>query len=238
MQKSISLLLHPFHRYWRHSYTHHTSLYISTATTLFIVCKKTWKSGRATSGHFADTQTWRSVNMWLRGQKRKTTMERKLVMDRIHQSIHVTSQRKQTRTSKKVRKEKWRWQSRRRPVSECRNEQTVQQTPGDSDDESDGQCGDQEEECRAATLARDPGAPTTAEIAKHAASHRPYRNWSLHCIRRRGGSRQHRTDKSSKRTITLMGAEHCFIGGEMAAHESPVFVMVDTETSVVFTLYA
>ena len=31
-----------------------------------------------------------------------------------------------------------------------------------------------------------------------------------------------------------MTADHCFIGGEMAAHESRVLVKVDTEMSMVF----
>ena len=36
--------------------------------------------------------------------------------------------------------------------------------------------------------------------------------------------------------LTVHGAseDYCFIGGEMAAHESPVLVMMDTETSMVF----
>ena len=45
------------------------------------------------------------------------------------------------------------------------------------DHESEVQCGDEAEESRADKSARDPGAPATAEIAKHAVSHWPYRSW-------------------------------------------------------------
>ena len=79
-------------------------------------------------------------------------------------------------------------------VSECRHEERCSEVPGMSDDKSEVQGGDGEEEGRAAKPARDLGAPTTAEIAKHAVSHWPYRG-CLHCIRGRGSSRQHKTDK-------------------------------------------
>ena len=101
-----------------------------------------------------------------------------------------------------------------------------------SDDEGEVQGRDGEEEGRAAKPARDLGAPTTAEIAKHAVSHWPY-GGCLHCIRGRGSSRQHRTDKGRKRTIPVLSAD-CCSGGEMAAHQSRVLLMVDTETSMVF----
>ena len=80
----------------------------------------------------------------------------------------------------------------------------------------------------------DPGPPTTAEIAEHAVSHWPYRSWYLHCIRGRGRSKQHRTDKGLERTIPIPSVDYCFIDGEVASHESPPPVMVDTETSTVF----
>ena len=63
------LVLHPFHRYWWHSHTHNTSLYIFCAITLF-------KTGTTTSGHFGDTRglirydpCWRTVDTWSEAQK-------------------------------------------------------------------------------------------------------------------------------------------------------------------------
>ena len=53
-----------------------------------------------------------------------------------------------------------------------------------------------------------------------------HRSWCHHCVRGRGRSRQHKSAKSSERTIPVSSADHCFIGGEMSVHESPVLVMV------------
>ena len=97
-------------------------------------------------------------------------------------------------------------------VSECRHEERCSEVPGMSDDEGEVQGRDGEEEGRAAKPARDLGAPTTAEIAKHAVTHWPYRS-SLHCIRGRGSSRQCKTDKGWERTIPALSADCCFTGG-------------------------
>ena len=73
----------------------------------------------------------------------------------------------------------------------------------------------------AAKPARGPGAPTTAELPKHAVSHWPYRSWCSHCGTGTARSRQHRTDKGPARSIPVLSADYCFIGGELAVHESP-----------------
>ena len=41
------------------------------------------------------------------------------------------------------------------------------------------------EEARAARPARDPGAPTAAMVAAHAATHLPYRSWCQDCVQGR-----------------------------------------------------
>ena len=119
-------------------------------------------------------------------------------------------------------------------ASECRHEERCSEVQGKSDDEGEVHCDDEEEEARAAKPARDPGAPTTAEIAKHAVSHWPYRSSCPHCVKGRGRSRQHRTNKSSERTTPILSADYCFIGGGITDHGSPVLIMVDTETGMVF----
>ena len=55
-----------------------------------------------------------------------------------------------------------------------------------------------------------------------------------HCVKGRGRSRQHRTIKSSERTLPVLSGDYCFIGGGITDHESPVLIMVDTETGMVF----
>ena len=53
-------------------------------------------------------------------------------------------------------------------------------------DEDDG-AGEEEEhpaeEARRAKKARDPGAPTRAEVEEHAATHLPFRIWCEECVR-------------------------------------------------------
>ena len=90
-----------------------------------------------------------------------------------------------------------------------------------------------EEEGRDAKIAKDPGAPTSEEVARHNISHWPYRSWCAHCVRGRGRSRQHRVQQEQGRTIPVMAADYCFIGADTGS-ESPVLVMVDTYTGMVF----
>ena len=65
-------------------------------------------------------------------------------------------------------------------ASEYRHEEGCSRVQGMSDDEGEFQCDDEEEEGRAAKPARNPGAPTTAEISKHAVSHWPHRSQYSH----------------------------------------------------------
>ena len=87
-----------------------------------------------------------------------------------------------------------------------------------------GRGADQEE------VARDPGA----HLQLSAVSHGPYRRLCAHRITGGGRARQHKAAANSERTIPALSADYRFIGGEMAANESRVLLMVDTETSMVF----
>ena len=113
-------------------------------------------------------------------------------------------------------------------ASERRHEERCSEVQCMNADEGEVRRGNEEEEGRAAKPARDPGAQTTTEIAKHAVSHWPYRSWCSHCNRGRGRSRQRKTNKSSEKSIQVLGADCCFISGEMAANESRMLVVVDT----------
>ena len=98
----------------------------------------------------------------------------------------------------------------------------LHEVQGTSDDEGE----DEGEECIAAKPARDLGAPT-AEISKRAVSYWPPPS----LVPAEADSTK---PTSSDRTTPVWSADNCFTGGEMAAHEPPVLVMADTETSVVF----
>ena len=86
---------------------------------------------------------------------------------------------------------------------------------------------------RAAKPARDPRAPTTAEIAKDDMSHWPYRSPVLSTVSGAEAKADSTTQtRVQKGPYQCSSADCCFIGGEMAANKSPG-LMVDTETSMV-----
>ena len=61
-------------------------------------------------------------------------------------------------------------------ASECRHDEHYSKVQDMSGDESELQCGDEEQP------ARNPGAPTTTEIGQHTVSHWPHRSWCLPCV--------------------------------------------------------
>ena len=48
--------------------------------------------------------------------------------------------------------------------------------------------GAQEVDRVAGKVRKDPGAPSAEEVARHSATHLPYRSWCKHCVNGRGGS--------------------------------------------------
>ena len=105
---------------------------------------------------------------------------------------------------------------------------------GVSDKEKPEQGGEDEAEGRTAKAAKDPGGPSAAGVAKHAVSHWPYRSWCSHCVKGRGRSRLHKAAADTERTTPVLSADYCFVGGERAENESPVLMMIDSETSRMF----
>ena len=92
---------------------------------------------------------------------------------------------------------------------------------GVSDEERTAELGDEEEvEGRAAKAAKDLGAPSAAEEAKHA---------TLYLT----GCTEAGTLIASEEEAGA-ASNYCVIGGERAANESPVVVIVDFETDMVF----
>ena len=53
-------------------------------------------------------------------------------------------------------------------------------------------------------------------------------------MRGRGRCRAHRVRGDEVRSIPLLAADYCFIGGDESGGESPVLVMVDVSTGMVF----
>ena len=59
------------------------------------------------------------------------------------------------------------------------------------------------------TTAKDPGAPTQAEIDEHEVDHLPYRSWCECCVMGRGTGEQHRTGPSSR--VPVISFDYLFI---------------------------
>ena len=95
------------------------------------------------------------------------------------------------------------------PVDQQRMRMNTSFGHGQRDSEVQGVCGkaeakqrdEEEEEGNAAKAAKDLGAPSAVEGAKHAVSHWPYRSWCPHCVMERSGSRQHKAAANTERTI-------------------------------------
>ena len=64
-------------------------------------------------------------------------------------------------------------------------------------------------------MTRDLGELLTGAVARHTVSHWLYRSWCAHCVTKRGGEEEghHRRKASQSRTISVLRAGFCFIGG-------------------------
>ena len=91
---------------------------------------------------------------------------------------------------------------------------------GVSEDKGEAQRGDEEEEGSAAKRARDLAAPTTAEIAEHTVSHRPYRSWCSLASEAEAEARRHKAAKDSERTTPVLSADCCFVGAGYGGHQN------------------
>ena len=67
------------------------------------------------------------------------------------------------------------------------------------------------EEARAARPARDPGAPTAAMIAAHAATHLPYRSWCPDCVQGRRDNVVHRTVGADALEVPEVCFDYAFV---------------------------
>ena len=90
------------------------------------------------------------------------------------------------------------------------------------------------EQAIAPKVAKDPGQPSAQEIADHAVTHLPYRSWCPHCVRGKGRNFAHFMAAAAEREIPVLAADYCFMCGDGSDLESPVLVMADTATAMIF----
>ena len=74
---------------------------------------------------------------------------------------------------------------------------------GESDEDS------QHEEAMPKVVARDPGAPTQAEIDEHNVDHIPYRSWCECCVMGRGTGEQHRAGPEGR--VPVIAFDYLFV---------------------------
>ena len=82
---------------------------------------------------------------------------------------------------------------------------------------------------------RDPGAPTSAEVAEHEITHLPHRSWCAACVSGRSRDRQHRRlDGRDQLEVPCVVFDFGFFGGEGDEETLAVQVAKDVGTKMLF----
>jgi hypothetical protein len=84
----------------------------------------------------------------------------------------------------------------------------VEAKEGDEEEEEE-----QVEEAKVSKPARDPGAPTKAEIEEHEATHLPFRSWCPCCVAGRRDNPPHRRREDEERQVPEVTMDYAFVGG-------------------------
>ena len=110
--------------------------------------------------------------------------------------------------------------------------------------EGDAETDHEDDECAPKTAAKDPGAPTQAEIDEHEVDHLPYRSWCECCVMGRGTGEQHRPGPSSR--VPVISFDYLFIAqskilteeelgvDEAKAAAVKVLVVKDSKSKAIF----
>ena len=83
------------------------------------------------------------------------------------------------------------------------------------------------EEARAARPARDPGAPTAAMVAAHAATHLPYRSWCQDCVKGRRDNVAHKHTGADALEVPEVCFDYAFVRREGEEEVITLLVMRD-----------
>ena len=97
--------------------------------------------------------------------------------------------------------------------------------------------GAQEVDRMVGEVRKDPGQPTAAEIAKHNATHLPYRSWCKHCVNGRGVTHPHLTHKHNREEeVPTVGVDYHYMGKEEEEGTVPMLCIKDSHSKVVFDM--
>ena len=86
---------------------------------------------------------------------------------------------------------------------------------------------------------KDPGQPTREEVARHSATHLPYRSWCKHCVKGRGTAHPHTSMYHSREgEVPTVGADYHYMGMEGEEGTVPMLAIKDAASKVVFDIVA
>jgi len=109
---------------------------------------------------------------------------------------------------------------------------------GDLEDMEVGE-GAQEVDRVAGRVRKDPGAPSAEEVARHSATHLPYRSWCKHCVNGRGTAHPHVSQHNSKEgEVPTVGADYHYMGKEGEEGTVPMLALEDAPSKVIFDMVA
>ena len=102
-------------------------------------------------------------------------------------------------------------------------EEGVAAEEGEEDDDGEGE--HPAEEARRAKKARDPGAPTRAEVEAHAATHLPFRIWCEECVAGRRDNPPHLRVPREPGGVPEVGFDYAFVRRESEEDTVTLLVM-------------
>ena len=100
-------------------------------------------------------------------------------------------------------------------------------------EEDDGGGEHPAEEARRAKKARDPGAPTRAEVEEHAATHLPFRIWCEECVAGRRDNPVHLRVPREPGGVPEVGFDYAFVRRESEEETVTLLVMKDRDSRAI-----
>ena len=91
-----------------------------------------------------------------------------------------------------------------------------------------------EDEAQKAVGVRDPGAPTSAEVAEHELTHLPHRSWCAACVSERCDRQHRRLDGRDQLEVPCVVFDCGFFGGEGDEETLAVQIAKDVGTKMLF----
>ena len=89
------------------------------------------------------------------------------------------------------------------------------------------------EEAKVAKPARDPGAPTKAEIEAHEATHLPFRSWCPTCIAGRRDNPPHTRREDEERQVPEVMLDYGFVRRQNETENLTILIVKDSDSRAI-----